>query len=125
MPRCSRHSGGDAVVCAGRGAGDDLGPFRGSPNGYGGRFAVTRPQVEAGRAARAELVGASSATVAPRLYLAFGVSGALPHLAGMDGSQTVIAVNTDGTARIYDHADLGLIADAAEVARGLLETPAA
>ena len=48
------------------------------------------------------------------------VTRRLPHLAGMDGSSTVVAVNTDGSARIYDHADVGVVADAAEVARGLL-----
>ena len=75
---------------------------------YGARLAVSRPQVEAGRATRAELVGASGATVAPRAYLALGISGALPHLVGMAGSETVVAVNRDRGARIFEYADLGV-----------------
>jgi hypothetical protein len=109
----------DVVICAGRGAGDDLAPYRALAERLGGRFAVTRPQVEAGRAGRPELVGASSSTVQPRLYLAFGVSGALPHLAGMHRSATVVAVNTDRGARIFDHADIGVVADAGQIIREL------
>ena len=67
-------SGGEVVVAAGRGAGADLEPFRQLAERYGGRFAVSRPQVEAGRATRVDLVGASSQTVAPSVYLAFGIS---------------------------------------------------
>ena len=80
-----REAGEDAVICAGRGA--DLGAVRELAARYGARLAVSRPHVEAGRATRAELVGASSNTVAPRVYLALGVSGALPHLIGMQGSR--------------------------------------
>ena len=109
----------DVVVTAGRGAGRDLAPFRELAERLGARFAVSRPQVEAGRASRAELVGASSATVAPAVYLAFGVSGAMPHLVGMAGSGRVIAVNRDRSARIFGHADLGAVADAVEVAMRL------
>jgi hypothetical protein len=113
---------GDVVVCAGAGAGDDLAPFRELAARSGGRFAVTRPQVEAGRAPRTELVGASSQTVAPALYLAFGVSGALPHLLGMLGSEIVVAVNTDPDARIFDHADYAAVADAPALVQALLAT---
>jgi electron transfer flavoprotein alpha subunit len=109
-------AGREVVVHAGRGAGSDLTPFRELAERLGARFAVSRPQVEAGAATRKELVGASSSTVAPNVYLAFGVSGALPHLVGMSESGTVIAVNNDPAARIFDHADLGVVADAASVA---------
>ena len=104
----------------GRGAGDAIGRCRTLAERYGARFAVSRPQVEAGRAARAELVGASGDTVAPRTYLALGISGALPHLVGMADSQTVVAVNHNRTARIFEHADLGVTADAEEIIDALL-----
>jgi electron transfer flavoprotein alpha subunit len=107
---------GELVVAAGRGAGSDLAPFRTLAERLGARFVVSRPQVEAGRATRAELVGASSHTVAPAVYLAFGISGAIPHLVGMSESRLVIAVNSDRSARIFEHADLGVVADAAAVA---------
>jgi dimethylamine/trimethylamine dehydrogenase len=112
---------GPVVVAAGRGAGSDLEPFRRLAEAYGGRFAVSRPQVEAGRALRSELVGASASTLSGGTYLAFGISGALPHLVGMEGSARVIAVNTDPEARIFEHADAGAVADAAGVARLMCE----
>ena len=115
-----RAGGADAVVAVGRGAGDAIGRRRTLAERYGARFAVSRPQVEAGRAARAELVGASGDTVAPRTYLALGISGALPHLVGMADSQTVVAVNHNRTARIFEHADLGVTADAEEIIDALL-----
>ena len=111
----------DVVVAAGLGAGSDLAPYRRLAELHGGRFAVTRPQVEAARAGRPEMVGASSETVSPSVYLALGVSGALPHLVGMDSSQTVIAVNVDPDAPIFDHADLGAVADAGQIVQALID----
>jgi dimethylamine/trimethylamine dehydrogenase len=115
-----RAGGADAVVAVGRGAGDAIERCRTLAERYGARLAVSRPQVEAGRAARAELVGASGDTVAARTYLALGISGALPHLVGMAESQTIVAVNHNRTARIFEHADLGVTADAEEIIDALL-----
>jgi dimethylamine/trimethylamine dehydrogenase len=115
-----RAGGADAVVAVGAGAGDAIGRGRRLAERYGARLAVSRPQVEAGRATRPELVGASGATVAPRTYLALGISGALPHLVGMAGSGTVVAVNRDRGARIFEYADLGVAADAGDVMDALL-----
>jgi hypothetical protein len=115
-----RSAGADGVVAVGAGAGDAIDRGRRLAERYGARLAVSRPQVEAGRAARAELVGASGATVAPRAYLALGISGALPHLVGMSGSGTVVAVNRDRGARIFEHADLGIAADAGGLIDALL-----
>jgi dimethylamine/trimethylamine dehydrogenase len=112
-------AGSDAVVAAGRGAGSDLAPYRRLAERHGARFAVTRPHVEAGRAARTELVGASAETVSPALYLGFGVSGALPHVVGMAGSGMVIAVNIDPEAPIFEHADHAAVADAGAIVRAL------
>jgi hypothetical protein len=114
-----RDAGGDAVVCAGRGA--DVAAVRALAERYGARLAVSRPHVEAGRATRLELVGASSNTVAPGVYLALGVSGALPHLIGMQGSGTVVAVNRDPGARIFDYADVGVVGDSAALVEALSE----
>ncbi|MDX6598187.1 MAG: dimethylamine/trimethylamine dehydrogenase [Gaiellales bacterium] len=115
-----RSAGADGVVAVGAGAGDAIDRGRRLAERYGARLAVSRPPVEAGRAARAELVGASGATVAPRAYLALGISGALPHLVGMSGSGTVVAVNRDRGARIFEHADLGIAADAGGLIDALL-----
>ena len=113
-----RSAGAGAVVAIGAGAAADRGRLLAER--HGARFAVSRPQVEAGRATRAELVGASGASVAPGLYVALGISGALPHLVGMSDSATVVAVNSDRSARIFEHADLGVTADAAAVIEALL-----
>ncbi|HET6171146.1 MAG TPA: FAD-binding protein [Gaiellales bacterium] len=115
-----RAAGADAVVAVGRGAGDEVEGCRRLAERYGARLAVSRPQVEAGRATRAELVGASGDTVAPRTYLALGISGALPHLVGMAESQTIVAVNHHRGARIFEYADLGVTADAGDVIEALL-----
>jgi dimethylamine/trimethylamine dehydrogenase len=115
-----RSAGAGSVVAVGAGAGAAADRGRLLAERHGARFAVSRPQVEAGRATRAELVGASGATVAAGVYVALGISGALPHLVGMSESATVVAVNRDPAARIFDHADLGVRADAAAVLDALL-----
>jgi electron transfer flavoprotein alpha subunit len=107
-------------VAVGAGAGAAIAGGRRLAERYGARLAVSRPQVEAGRATRAELVGASGATVAPAVYLALGISGSLPHLVGMAGSRTVVAVNPDRGARIFEHADLGVTTDAGELIDAVL-----
>lgn len=85
----------------------------------GATLAVSGPLVEAGWAPRALKVGQSGKTVAPRVYLALGISGAAQHLAGMSASRTIIAVNSDADARIFDVAHYGAVADLFEVAAEL------
>jgi electron transfer flavoprotein alpha subunit len=82
----------------------------------GAALAVSGPLVEVGWASRGLKVGQSGRTVTPRVYLALGISGAAQHLAGMSGSRTIIAVNCDAGARIFDVADYGAVADLFEVA---------
>jgi len=118
-----RAAGADAVVAVGRGVGDAIESCRRLAERYGARLAVSRPLVEAGRATRAELVGASGDTLAPRTYLALGISGALPHLVGMAESQTIVAVNHYRGARIFEYADLGVVGDAGAVMDALLALP--
>ena len=119
-----RSIGPDAVVAVGAGAGGAIASARRLAERHGARLAVSRPQLEAGRATRAELVGASGASVAAGAYVALGISGALAHLVGMSGSGTVVAVNTDRAARIFEYADLGVTADAGELIDALLALPA-
>jgi len=77
---------------------------------------VSGPLVEAGWASRTRKVGQSGKTVAPRVYLALGISGAAQHLAGMSRSRTIVAVNSDPGARIFDFAHYGAVADLFEIA---------
>ena len=85
----------------------------------GATLAVSGPLVESGWATRALKVGQSGKTVAPRVYLALGISGAAQHVAGMSKSKTIIAVNSDPGARIFDVAHYGAVADLFDVAAEL------
>jgi electron transfer flavoprotein alpha subunit len=77
----------------------------------GATVCATRPHVATGWLRRDRLVGRSGATIAPRLYVGFGVSGASQHLVGVQRSEVVAAVNTDPEAEIFDEVDLGIVAD--------------
>ena len=81
-------------------------------------IAASRPLVDAGFVSAAQQVGQSGRTVKPRVYLALGISGAVQHLAGVRAG-TVVAVNTDPGAPIFQAADYGAVADLLEVAREL------
>jgi len=87
-----------------------------------GSVGATRSVVDAGWRPHDEQVGKSGATIAPELYLAFGVSGAIHHVLGMNTAQVVVAVNTDPEAPIFKHADHGIVGDAEQVLETLLES---
>ncbi len=114
-----RDAGGDVVIAAGRGAGTDLDPYRRLAERYGGRFAVTRPQVEAGRATRRSWWGRRPRRSLRPCTWAWAWAARLPHVLGMAESARVIAVNLDPAAPIFEHADLGAVADAGEVGAGI------
>ncbi|MFU8888413.1 MAG: electron transfer flavoprotein subunit alpha/FixB family protein [Trueperaceae bacterium] len=108
----------DVVVCGGRGLGDAASFERlvvGLADELGAGVASTRAVVDAGWRPYDEQVGQTGKSVAPKLYFALGVSGAVQHLSGMNRSGTVVAVNKDGDAPIFKASDYGIVGDVREV----------
>jgi electron transfer flavoprotein alpha subunit len=111
----------DFLLSVGRGIGDkeNLEQFEELAHAMGATLSSSRPLVDAGWMPGARQVGQSGKTVKPKVYLALGISGAVQHLAGMKTAGTIIAVNTDPEAAIFNIAHYGAVADLFEVAEEL------
>ncbi len=110
------------IVSGGRGIGGREGfdLLRELAQALGGEVGGSRAAVEAGWLPDPRQVGQTGRTVRPRLYLAFGISGQIQHLAGIADAETVVAVNRDPEAPIFNAAEVGLVADWRETAQRLL-----
>ena len=111
----------DFLLSVGRGIGEqeNLALFEELAAKMGATLAVSRPLVDAGWMPNARQVGQSGKTVKPKVYLALGISGAVQHLAGMKAAGTILAVNTDPEAAIFNVAHYGAVADLFDVAEEL------
>jgi len=113
----------EIIVAGGRGLkkAENLEQLKKLADLLGGVVGVSRACVDAGWISASHQVGQTGKTVCPKIYLAFGISGAIQHLEGMRGADTIIAVNNDPNASIFGIADLGIVGDLFEILPMLIE----
>ena len=111
------------IVAVGRGIKEEknIDLARQLAEALGGEIAASRPICDSGWLPMDRQVGSSGQTVAPKLYLALGISGAIQHVVGMKGARTIIAVNKDSEAPIFEIADIAVVGNLFEIVPPLVE----
>ncbi len=108
--RCAQKSD-DVIVSGGRGAADSLDMLKEFAEGLNAELGASRALVDKGTVPYELQVGLTGKTISPKIYIAVGISGAVQHICGVEGAETVIAINPDKDAAIFDYADFGIVSD--------------
>jgi electron transfer flavoprotein alpha subunit len=103
--------GAEVIFSVGKGAVSNIDRIRELSAEYNAELCASRIVVDSGKMPYSSQVGLTGKSVAPAVYVAFGISGAVQHTVGISGARTVIAINNDKNAPIFDYADFGIIAD--------------
>ena len=113
----------DVILAVGRGVGgaDKMGVVNDLARALGAEIGASRPVIDNGWLPRDRQIGSSGQTVAPKLYVAAGISGAIQHLVGMKASSVIVAINKDPGAPIFNVAHYGIVGDLHEVLPALTE----
>lgn len=113
----------EVIVAVGRGIkkAENLGLAQNLAEALGGEMGASRPICDSGWLPMDRQIGSSGQTVAPKLYVALGISGAIQHQVGMKGSHTVVAINKDKEAPIFEVATYGIVGDLFEIVPALTE----
>lgn len=99
----------DIIVAGGKGVADNIEQLITFAKKIGGELAASRGLVDMGKAPYEMQIGLTGKTVSPKIYIAVGISGAVHHTCAIEGAETIIAINTDKDARIFEYADYGIL----------------
>lgn len=116
--RTVKKEGTDVIFSVGKGAADEIETIKRLAKKYDAEICCSRIVADSGKLPYEKQVGLTGRTVCPKVYVAFGISGAVQHTCAIAGAGTVIAVNTDKQARIFDYADYGIIYDVKNITTG-------
>jgi electron transfer flavoprotein alpha subunit len=112
----------ERIVAVGRGikAQENVALAEKLASALGAQLAASRPICDSGWLPMERQIGSSGQTVAPKLYVALGISGAIQHVVGMKGSRTIVAINKDADAPIFEIADYGIVGDLFEIVPAMI-----
>ena len=112
----------ERIVAVGRGikAQEHIALAEKLASALGAQLAASRPICDSGWLPMERQVGSSGQTVAPKLYVALGISGAIQHVVGMKGARTIVAINKDADAPIFEIADYGIVGDLFEIVPAMI-----